>query len=157
LLNWKQQMGSRGRKSSASLVVVAPLTKAVAPRIVAPAYLTPAELQVWRLTVDSLPAGHFGREQGPLLEGYVAHVAEARRVRALLRDTDPAAEGYRELLRLAGDEDRRALAAARGLRLTNQSRIHPATAGGRATAEPGLVDEVDAVRRCVAAAKKERK
>jgi hypothetical protein len=106
----------------------------VAPSLAVPSHLTAAEGEVWRATVSALPAGWLAREMGPLLERFCCHTVRARCIEALLVQTDPMADlqDYAKLSRLAGEESGRILALGRALRLTVQSRVHPATAGTRA-------------------------
>ncbi len=124
----------RGRKSVGDLTTI----PAYPPFVVAPALCPPdtleaSELAVWHQTVGHLPRGWFGAEQTPVLEAFCWHSAEARRLRALLRDG--SADDVRDrglLLEQARKESALVLRTATALRLTVQSRAHAVTAGRRA-------------------------
>lgn len=146
-------MGSRGRKSEASLAVVPAPIRHEAPRLAAPCGLTAAELAVWRLTVSALPSGHFSAEQAPLLERFCIHTVRARSLDALLATLDAVADldRYDKLARLVSQETGRMFAAGRALRLTNQSRMKAETAGTRAAAVRGPTAEGAEIDRRIAA------
>ena len=102
---------------------------------------------MWRLTVAALPGEWFRSDQAPLLDRYARHVARAGVLEAMLAATDPVADlvRYGKLSALSGQETGRILALARSLRITNQSRIHPVTAGNRAaSAVPARTPDDDA-------------
>ena len=66
-------MGERGRKSAAELSVIVPARAAFKPP--APDYLPPEQKVEWTEIVRRMPQGWFGRENYPLLVGYVRHIA----------------------------------------------------------------------------------
>ncbi len=127
-------MKKRGRRSAADLT----MTPTYPPFVVAPALRPPdsleaSELAVWHQTVAHLPRGWFGAEQTPVLEAFCWHSAEARRLRALLRDG--SADDVRDrglLLEQIRKESALVLRTATALRLTVQSRAHAVTADRRA-------------------------
>lgn len=125
------------KPSAASLTVATVATPIV--RLRPPRDLTPAQALLWRTVVDSLPGDYFGREQEQQLRAYVQHAAMADHLAQRLQATDPMADGWAKLSACQVSHSKAALALARGLRLTNQSRVQPDTAankakaGGRAT------------------------
>lgn len=74
-------MGTRGRKSAASLAVVADLPQRPEP----PPELTADEGAEWREIVRALPADWFPRETHGLLAAYCRHIVSARRVAEMIR------------------------------------------------------------------------
>lgn len=124
-------MKQRGRKSASALAVIPDLSGRL-PLLIPPATLTAAELATWRTTVDGTPRGWFQREQVPLLVEYCAHVAEAARLRQAARADDLDLATFATLSGLALRESALALAFARSLRLTTQSRMASSSAARRA-------------------------
>jgi hypothetical protein len=124
-------MRKPGPKSSAELSVVIPLgldTRRPDP----PAHLTAGQANVWRSIVGSLPGGWIDAPQEPLLACYCRHVESANFLSAMVDKLDlktcDLAHADR-LLRMRERETRASTAVATKLRLTQQSRMHPRTAG----------------------------
>jgi hypothetical protein len=100
---------------------------------------------VWRDVVDSLPADHWlGRESHEILAAYCRHTIRQRLLSAELAkapaDAFRTKTGFGHYDKLAGAcerETRIALALARSLRLTPQSRVRPEVAGRRMADDPG--------------------
>ena len=142
----------RGRKSAAQLATAAQ----IGPRVGCPppADLTADQQIEWRAIVAALPAGWFTRESWPVLSAYCRHVDRSRRVAAVLDHvdlctmlTDGGLDDYRKLAAEAREESRAALACARSLRLTQQSRSDPKTAARRTRGpHPVALDWSAAVR-----------
>ena len=102
------------------------------PAPAAPASLNKAEAVIWQHTVDRARAGD-------ILALYVAHVAEAERLRLAARDPELSLAEFGNILGLQQREFGLALSYARALRLTTQSRIGARTAGARADRQrPGI-------------------
>ncbi|TIV71449.1 MAG: hypothetical protein E5V89_10100 [Mesorhizobium sp.] len=128
-------MTKRGRKSTAELSTVATLTRApVAPD--APYDLSDEAAAVWRGVVDALPSDFFPPESFDTLASYCRHVVSARflareldRFSAEWLGVDGGIERLNKLLMMRERETRALIAAARALRLTNQSRWRPDQAG----------------------------
>lgn len=119
-------MAQRGRKSAASLAVVAPGIGA--PRALPPAGLTPAARVVWLETVNAKPAEWFGPEHIPILEAYCRHVVTARALADQIEEFDPewladedGLKRYDRLLAMHVRETGRVNEFARAMRLTQQS------------------------------------
>lgn len=127
-------MIKRGRKSEASIISPKANVLTTNQRIVAPAHMTDAEVQVWNEVVADQPATAFTSTHSPMLEMYCRHVVNGRILadeilnfdRSWLADDD-GLKRYDRLLGMAERESRAAHAIARGLRLTRQS-LHPETA-----------------------------
>ncbi len=113
------------RKSAAALSV-ANINRARPPRLAVPAHLTADQAAVWKATVNALPADYFQPETAPVLERYCVHVSRAREVEKLILAVDlgrsDGAAHFAFLAKLARAESASMGAAARALRLTNQSR-----------------------------------
>lgn len=118
------------RKSAASLSVAPPPART--SRLPAPSGLTPTQAAIWRDVVDVLPADYFGHEQAPQLVTYCRHAALASDLAQRLATLDPLAEGWAKLSAAQVSHSKAALAYARSLRLTMQSRVQPDTAGNKA-------------------------
>lgn len=136
-------MGTRGRKSAASLTVV----KAAFPetRPTAPPGLTGAQADVWAAVVASEAAGMFGTAAlRALLAEYCRHTVAAavlaEQIDAFDVDwltSDEGLKRYDLLLKMRDRETKASADKATKLRLTNQSRYTPqaaATASKRAGA-----------------------
>lgn len=113
------------RKSRASFEV--PSAPVVAPeqRLSPPAGLSARERELWRDTVAALPRGYLDAAQTHTLAGYVAHVAAAETLAERLRSLDVEDEAWHRLDRARTTHTKAALAHARALRLTAQSRLEP--------------------------------
>jgi hypothetical protein len=131
----------RGRNSGASLETVLSVTGKPA-RPAAPARLTPAEAEVWKSVVAAMPAVWFPRESHGLLAQYCCHVIQARYVSQMIgslmaeEQKDGWLMDYDRLLKMQERESRAMTALARGMRMTQQSRIDPKTAGRRISGMP---------------------
>ena len=78
-------MGTRGRKSSASLTVATPPSQIqTIERPAPPDDLTDEQAAEWRAVVERMPADWFPRETWPLLVQYCRHVVAAKRVQQLV-------------------------------------------------------------------------
>ena len=121
-------MKQRGQKSEASIVSLKANVLTANQRVVAPAHLTDAEVQVWNELVADQPATAFSETHIPMIEMYCRHVVNGRVLadeilnfdRSWLADDD-GLKRYDRLLGMAERESRAAHAIARGLRLTRQS------------------------------------
>jgi hypothetical protein len=127
-------MRQRGRKSAASLTVVAP--DFTSQRLRAPAQLSPAEREVWTEVVNDQPADAFSAVHAPLLETYCRHVVRGRVLAAEIErfssDWLADKEGllrYDKLLAMAERESRAASSLATRLRITRQATQDPKTVG----------------------------
>jgi hypothetical protein len=124
-------MRKRGPKSSAEISVVIPIgldTRRPDP----PAYLTAGQAKVWRSIVGSLPGGWVDAPQEPLLAAYCRHVESSRFLSAMVDKLDLKTCDLSladRLLRMRERETRASAAVATKLRLTQQARMHPRTAG----------------------------
>lgn len=134
-------MGTRGRKSSASLAVVTALP---GQRPEPPAELNEAQANEWRAIVGRMPADWFTRETQPLLVQYCRHVVKARLVAKAVDEFDPAwladEEGlkrYDKLTQIAEREGRAMSSLATRMRITQQSRYN-AAAANTASAKAGV-------------------
>lgn len=125
-------MGQRGRKSGASLSVIA---GSIDGRPRAPDDLTEYQQGVWDRIVGSESADFFrSAASQQLLKEYCRHVESAHRVSSMigLYEKPGAAvdlDEYEKLLRMRDRETKALADKATKLRLTNQSRYTPAAAG----------------------------
>ena len=87
-------------------------------------------LAVYRAAISSFPSGHFSAGELPQLAAYARHVARGEDMERRIDDFDgdDMAELDR-LTRMAERESRVSLALARTLRLTQQTRRQPISAG----------------------------
>lgn len=121
----------RGPKSSAELSVVTPIgidTRRPDP----PNYLTATQADIWRSAIASLPGGWIDGPQEPLLAAYVRHVDSGNVLSAKINKIDFSScdlSRLDRLLRMRERETRASMAVATKLRLTQQSRMHPRSAG----------------------------
>lgn len=127
-------MGQRGRKSSASLSVVAGTS--IDGRAKAPDDLTEFQRKVWDRTVGNEAAETFGTAAlQQLLKDYCRHVESDYRLtvqidRHLENDcSNLALEDLDRLMKMRERETRAIADKATKLRLTNQSRYTPGAAG----------------------------
>ncbi len=116
-------MGTRGRKSAASLAIASPVQTIERPD--APYDLTDEQSTEWWSVVNSLPADWFPRHTHGELANYCRHTVQSRRVAQLI-----AAEEAREVIdigkldllyKMAERESRIASSLATRLRLTPQT------------------------------------
>ncbi len=122
-------MGTRGRKSSASLEVPAIGTSiGVAQRLDSPLHISEAERSVWVQVVNDQPADSFTPTHAPLLELYCRHVVQARILADELQNfsrewiaDDDGLKRYDRLLAMSERESRAASSLATRLRITRQA------------------------------------
>jgi hypothetical protein len=122
----------RGRKSGASLQTVSIDCKPTRPA--APDELTQKQAKVWKSVVKSMPADWFGRETHALLIQYCRHVVTAQEVDRLINEHAAGELDlrlYNRLLIMRARESAALTALSRTMRLTQQARIDPKTAGRR--------------------------
>jgi phage terminase small subunit len=122
-------MLQRGRKTTAALTVVLPVPM---QRPEPPTWLPADQASLWREVTSTKPPAFFDAAVLPLLESYCVHCTVARGLAADLAALPAGAVAKRaKLLALFDTATRAALAHARSLRITTQSRI---TKGAAATA-----------------------
>ena len=126
-------MRQRGRKSSAGLSVVPISCDRQRPE--PPAQLTAEQATIWRSIVETTPAGWFA--PGDLmLELYCRHAATSnwlsKRIDALDFETVEL-KLLDRLLRMRERESKMITHLATKMRLTQQAKMHPRTAGRAAT------------------------
>lgn len=119
-------MGDRGRTPAAELSVASDNTDVLAQRPVAPDHLTDEQKQIWRTTVDALPADWFRGETLEVLAQYCRHVITARHVADQINDMEANGDKYdiREyalLLRCQAGETEKINSTATKLRITPQA------------------------------------
>lgn len=131
-------MAQRGRKSAASLSVVAPLPGQRRPE--PPSELTVEEAAEWHAVVDRLPPDWFPAETHGLLVQYCRHIVKARvladSINAFLAEWLNEPEGlmrYDKLLQMAEREGRAISSLATRMRITQQSRYAHKTAHSKAS------------------------
>lgn len=121
-------MNTRGRKSAASLAVVA--TSSLPQRLEPPAYLTEAERALWLDVVNSKPIEWFGPDSSPVLVEFVRAVETCNQLAGPVSITmaggDPGE--IEKILKVRDREAKRAADLATKLRLTQQSRYTPQAA-----------------------------
>jgi hypothetical protein len=134
-------VGKRGKQSADALAVVRLIeTKRPKP----PATLSEAEADLWRDVVATMPADWVRKAQFPLLIAYCRHATRADVLAAQIAAFKPewlpepgGLERFDKLHAMAERETRAMNAAARALRLTNQSQIAPRGAGRAVARESG--------------------
>lgn len=137
-------MVQRGRKSAASVAVVAQVAPVTSQSRLGPsAHLSDAEQVVWCRLVNDQPANAFSDTHRDLLDLYCQHVVSAQVLddeikafdREWLRDGD-GLKRYDTLLKMREREVRSASSLATRLRITRQATTDPKTVG-RANANMG--------------------
>ena len=121
-------MGTRGRKSAASLQIAPAFSIGSTSRLMAPLHLSDAERDVWMQVINDQPAEAFSPTHAPLLEAYARHVVQGRVLseevlhfdRSWLADDD-GLKRYDRLLGMIERETRAASSLATRLRLTRQA------------------------------------
>ena len=126
-------MGTRGRKSAASLAVI---TNIPGQRPEPLEELTNEQAQEWRAIVARMPADWFMQESWPLLANLCRHIVTARKLGKVIDHTSVPSdiESLREYDKLLGMRDRETKAVvnlSRQLRLSHQQRYQPKTAGSK--------------------------
>jgi len=145
-------MVQRGRKSAASLSVVAQDCPTGMQRLAPLSTLTDAEKVIWVQVVNDNPAEVFTDTLAPLLELYCGHILKARILRKEILRFDPAwlsdddgLNRYDKLLKMAERESRAASSLATRLRITRQAIDHKTASRAQANAftgdKPWQVDE----------------
>jgi hypothetical protein len=135
-----------GRKSAASLSVV-PISTKKDSRLAAPKILTKRQSELWIEIVNSKPADWFTADNASLLSGYVSAIAShehlSGRVDSLEAGVFDSLLDMKDQDKLYAMQERQARliqSFATKLRLTQQSRWQPKTAGEKsgkaATARP---------------------
>ena len=127
----------RGRKSGASLETVSIDCKPARPA--APDELTQKQAEIWQSVVKAMPADWFSAGTHPLLKQYCRHVITAREVDKLISEHAAGEldlKLYNRLLIMRARESAALTALARTMRMTQQSRIDPKTAGRRLASMP---------------------
>ncbi len=122
-------MRKRGRKSGAELSVVPIDCNAL--RQIPPKNMAREQAQIWTTVVNSTPAGWF-RENDVLLELYCRHVHTADRLAKLIDSCGFEFDDLRQLNRLLAMRARETSLTTRlatKMRLTQQARITPRSAG----------------------------
>ena len=139
-------MEGRGRKSSASLAVIAGGVETIV-RQKPPAELTDEERTQWLNVVNAMPADWFTPETGPLLTQYCRHAVMARRIAQMIQaevqgvdcDGNPIEFSLRDFNRLSQMQDResRALSMlATKMRLSQQSTYDKSKKKGKQGPRP---------------------
>jgi hypothetical protein len=114
-----------------SVVPISPAAHRPAP----PANLTPAQKKVWKAIVNSTPVGWFVGAQEDLLTAYVRHVVSGDLLSTMIDEevldsTDMTSlRRYSRLLGMRQRETAAATALATKMRLTQQAKMHPRSAG----------------------------
>lgn len=118
-------MGTRGRRSGASLSVISADGIVALRRPDPPSELTDEQAEEWRRVVNRLPADWFPAETHALLTQYCRHVVAARRiaqlVNALETSEDFEVTQYDKLLAMQEREGRAMSSLATRMRLTQQA------------------------------------
>src|SRR5690554_588621 len=117
-------MRQRGRKSAASLEVVASNVSAI-ERAPVPDDLTDEQSAVWRTITNRMPADWFPAETWPLLAMYCRHVVSARRVAQMIEQEETSEsvdiETLDRLYKMQEREGRAMSSLATRMRLTQQT------------------------------------
>ena len=127
-------MGTRGRKSEASLSV-APVVN-LTPLPPAPSNLTKPQADVWRMVIASRGGDLIAPEAYPVLVGYCRAIADGDDIQKEIAEFDPSwrktDEGFRRwkfLLTMRTENAKLAESLAKTLRIAPSSRILPRGAG----------------------------
>ena len=102
------------------------------PAIVPPCKLAADVGSLRKRVVDRVPVGWFAAEQTDLIAAYAEATAAAARMRRAMRDPGIDLKDYALMGAIAARESALALAHARALRLTVQSRVQARSAGRHA-------------------------
>ena len=130
-------MAQRGRKSAASVAVVAQVGPVVSEsRLLPSLHLSDAEQTVWARMVNDHPATAFTETHRDLLELYCQHIVQAQLLadeiqsfdRVWLADED-GLKRYDRMLSMREREVRSASSLATRLRITRQATTDPKTVG----------------------------
>lgn len=130
-------MAQRGRKSAASVAVVAQVGPVVSEsRLLPSLHLSDAEQTVWARLVNDHPATAFTETHRDLIELYCQHIVQAQLLedeiqnfdRVWLADDD-GLKRYDRILAMREREVRSASSLATRLRITRQATTDPKTVG----------------------------
>ena len=119
-------MKQRGRKSAASLSVVA--SESIFKRPEPPKKLSDAEGEIWKAVVATKPADWFSNDNLPLLADYCRHIIRQDKLSEMINShsvyaSDPEAiKVYDKLLRLSDMETKAIAMLATKMRLAQQSK-----------------------------------
>jgi hypothetical protein len=120
-------MGTRGRKSAASLSVSLASPVETIARPDAPYDLTDEESQEWWAIVNRMPADWFPRETHALLTSFCRHTVNARRIAQLIAAhlaSDPLdIDAYDQLLKMQERETRALSSLQHGCGLRSKRRF----------------------------------
>jgi hypothetical protein len=122
-------MAKRGRKSSADLSIVP--VNVGRQRLPPPVELTPGQAQIWTAIVDSMPPGWF-RPNDTLLTLFCRHVDMGNHLAKLINEHRVDLDNLKtlgRLLRMRAAETALMANLAVKMRLTQQARITPRSAG----------------------------
>jgi hypothetical protein len=126
-------MQKRGRKSASELSVAVAIAER---RPEPPGDLPEAAQALWREIAATKPGDWWRSDTFPLLRAYVLHCTRARildqQIDAMQPEwltKDDGLKRMEALLRMRTSETKVSLSLARAMRLTQQARIHPVTAG----------------------------
>lgn len=119
----------RGRRGAAELSVVgAAAARVPGVRLEPPKTLTPAQRELWVVTVNSRPPEWFGPEHSPLLEQYCRHKSQADALAKRLEDwetreieTAKDLKQYQTLRKMHEMESRMVISFATRMRMTQQA------------------------------------
>jgi hypothetical protein len=118
-------MGSRGRKSAASLTVIGPYGLETIRRPGPPASLTDEQAQEWRRVVNGMPADYFPAETHALLEARCRHVIYGRRIAQAIEAEEKSPDfdmsTYQSLLRAGAEQSRVITILDTKMRLSQQT------------------------------------
>lgn len=135
-------MGQRGPKSSAQLATVRlsdPLQVQARPD--APYDLPDEAAEVWKATVEALPADWIGAEAHPVLAAYCRVTVQLRRLGQLIHQAETGPDPldvafYAGLIKTHGGTAQVLKTLATALRLTPQTRMRAEGAARRADGSP---------------------
>lgn len=120
-------MGTRGRKSAASLSVISGDPLQTIPRPEPLSELTDEQAAEWRIVVGRMPADWFPPETHALLAQYCRHVIRARRLAQMLDAMEQGADfdlaAYDKLLKAEEIQSRAIGAIATRMRITHQATV----------------------------------
>jgi len=122
-------MGVRGRRSKDDFDRAD--EKPASPRIKPPDYLTKEQCDLWREVVASKPPDWFRNDSAPVLETYVRAVSHYRLISKRLDNAPKDPDVLSKLISCVSQQARLVAQLAQKMRLTQQSRYTPATAGRR--------------------------
>jgi hypothetical protein len=139
-------MGTRGRKSIASLSVISSAGMEITRRPDPPNELSDEQAAEWRAIVNRMPATWFSRETQPLLAQYCRHIVAARRVHqlvtALEADEDLDFKAWADALKLQQRESSILCSLATKMRISQQSTYDKGKAKGGSAAARKPWDDV---------------